>query len=174
VARSANSRYAKRSTEEIQVDRVLTAQLYLQGKTQHEIAKIISDQYTFTITQQNISADLRAIQAVWAKQAEQSFDEVKQKEIARIDLIETRLWEQWERLLDAGKVVANPSLLTEIGRCVDRRLKIFGLDAMLKAEDYNSAISVLTRAGYQVSIPGQGAVAAAVESADRTVDVEAL
>jgi hypothetical protein len=152
----------KRTADQIKNDRLVVARLYLQGKTQREIAEVISEQYDFTITHQIISVELKEIQAIWLKDSIRGFDEIKAQELAKLDLIEAQLWASWEALIEAKKFTPNPALLAEIGRCVDRRLKIFGLDAMLKAEDLDVSIASVVRAGYQVSIPAHGSESAEV------------
>jgi hypothetical protein len=76
---------------EIQERRKVVSDLYLKGKTQWEIAKVVGrDQGT-------VSEDLKAIRKEWAEKTLADFSEAKAEELAKIDLIESAAWEAWMR-----------------------------------------------------------------------------
>ena len=148
----------KRSTIEIKRDRAKIAELYIQGKYQSEIARILE------VTQQQISYDLQAIQAEWLKNTTLALDEYKARELAKIDHTERCYWEAWERSIEEfrsrtikakgikadQKVQAKPeqaeqTIYTEnrcgdprfldgVLKCIERRCKLLGLDAPAKVE----------------------------------------
>jgi DNA-binding CsgD family transcriptional regulator len=67
------------------------AALYLAGLTQWEIAGKVG------ITQGNVSRHLRAVRAEWAAAARADFEARLAEELARINAIERRAWECFER-----------------------------------------------------------------------------
>jgi hypothetical protein len=76
---------------QIQDRRRRIAACYIQGQSQHEIAQKL------TITQQQVSYDLKALRALWLQESLQDFDARKALELQRIDAIERAAWEGWER-----------------------------------------------------------------------------
>lgn len=67
------------------------AQLYCEGKSQFEISKITG------MSQPMISVDLKVIRDAWLATAVLDWDDVKAKELAKLDLIEERMWEAYHR-----------------------------------------------------------------------------
>lgn len=64
-------------------------ELYLQGRTQASIAAALG------VTQGQISHDLSAIRRAWVKDAVRDFDELKSRELAKIDNLEVTYWQAW-------------------------------------------------------------------------------
>ncbi len=67
------------------------AQMYCEGKTQFEISKATG------VTQAMISVDLKTIREAWLATAIMDWDDVKAKELAKLDLVEERMWEAYHR-----------------------------------------------------------------------------
>lgn len=143
-----------RTKAQIERDRTEVARLYLQGKYQHEIAQILE------VSQQQVSYDLKAIQSVWRDVPQAQLNELKAKELARIDELERTYWQAWERSLTPKETTStakegeklkvgkrseqrngNPAFLKGVMDCIDRRCKLLGLDAPIKSE-VTSALSV--------------------------------
>jgi hypothetical protein len=144
----------KRSQVQIERDRAEIARLYLQGVTQATIGERLD------MTQQMVSYDLKAIRVRWRESALINFDEAKAAELAKIDNLEVTYWEAWERSLtefksktirakgaDIKKARANaeqtiktedrngdPRYLEGVRWCIDRRIKLFGLDEPIKID----------------------------------------
>jgi hypothetical protein len=123
--------------------------MYLQGHLQAEIAAHLS------VSQQQISYDLARIRDQWRESALIDFNEAKNRELERIDLLEREYWEQWEKSKEGGvktkgqkKIggeVVETTVQAESGLgdvkylqgvqwCIERRCKILGVDAPSKAE----------------------------------------
>lgn len=132
------------------------ADLYLQGKTQVEIADIVG------LDQSQVSRDLATVQARWRNDTAINLDEAKQVELSRIDTLERTYWDAWERSLEekvktrteqtsnGGKgkdaeasktakasveketLLGNPAYLAGVMNCIERRCKLLGLDAPTK------------------------------------------
>ncbi len=124
--------------------------LYLQGKTQAEIAETVG------LDQSQVSRDLSTIQARWRSDTAINLDEAKQKELAKIDLLEREYWTAWQRTLEektktrteqsktgdksgAAKatieketLLGNPAYLAGIQWCISERCRILGLYAPTK------------------------------------------
>ena len=65
--------------------------LYVQGKTQAEIAEVVR------VSQQQVSRDLEVIRAEWLRCAKLDMDAIKSRELARIEEVEREYWEAWQR-----------------------------------------------------------------------------
>lgn len=126
-----------------------TAALYLQGKWQSEIAQILG------VHQTQVSYDLKFLQRRWYQESVADIAQRKAIELQRIDKIERECWEAYERSKQPREVtvteategahpgrkatlrkegqVGDPRFLTEIGKCVDRRVAILGIGAREEA-----------------------------------------
>lgn len=142
-AKHANTR----TKGQVERDRIEVARLYLQGKYQHEIAELLK------VSQQQVSYDLRAVQAQWRDIPAKQIDELKNKELARIDQLERTYWEAWVDSKKAKETTStakegdrlkvgkrseqrngNPQYLAGVQWCIERRIKLLGLDAPVKSE----------------------------------------
>lgn len=129
-----------RSKIEIKRDRVHIAEMYIQGRYQHEIAEELG------LTQQQISYDLKAIQKEWKKNTTIALDDHKSKEIAKIDRLERTYWQAWEDSRQEGKTKSvkqsntgvvrqirtedqygDPRYLTGVQWCIEQRCKLLGM-----------------------------------------------
>lgn len=134
------------------------ARLYLQGVVQAQIAKRLG------LSQPTVSNDLKAIRTYWLESAIIDLDKRKSMELAKIDEVERNAWEQWEASkkdareierqvtgegeggklnLGEGKTklkgqTGNPKYLEIVLSCIDRRAKMFGLDAPIKFAETDS------------------------------------
>ena len=152
------NRGPKRSKVQIKQDRTQIAQLYMQGKSQTEIAQKLG------LCQQQISYDLKAIQTEWQKDTTLALDAYTARELAKLDHTERRYWEAWERSIEEfrsrtikakgikadQKIQAKPeqaeqTIYTEnrcgdprfldgVLKCIERRCKLLGLDAPARIE----------------------------------------
>lgn len=144
----------KRTKFQIEHDRRITQDMYLRGKTQADIADALG------VTQQQISYDLKAIQQQWREDTTIDLDEAKQRELARIDLLEREYWDAWERSCDEFKVKTirakganaedaknsaeqtmrteprngDPRFLAGVQWCISERSKLLGIYAPTRQE----------------------------------------
>lgn len=131
--------------------RALIAKFYLQGWYQWDIAKEIGcDQAT-------VSRNLDAIRKQWKDAAIRDFDEAKEKELAKIDVLEQTYWESWMRSLTEKETTStkrtkkelqtsdeasikkerrdgNPEFLKGVQWCITKRCEILGFNAPIKSE----------------------------------------
>lgn len=148
----------KRTDAQREHDLELISALYLRGKRQVDIAAELG------VTQQQISYDLKTIQKRWQQKTVVNINEVKQRELARIDELERTYWEAWERSLDertktrterntvGGKenqisrdkasieketLLGVPAYLAGVERCIELRCKILGVYAPTKNVNVN-------------------------------------
>ena len=144
-----------RTKAQIESDRLDVARYYLEGKWQREIAELTG------LSQVMVSYDLAAIQKQWRDVPQAELNELKAKELAKIDNLERTYWEAWENSKKSIKSTStakdgekiklgtrsqerngNPQFLQGVERCVDRRIKLLGLDAPAKSEvNSNTAIA---------------------------------
>jgi hypothetical protein len=134
---------------QVQQRRTTVARLYLQQRTQGEIAREVG------VDQGTICRDLKAIQTEWQRQRLDDFHHGKLRELARIDRLEREYWDAWERSchdreqtvqertsapsgdrLKAGTRTegrdGNSEFLRGVERCIEMRCKILGAFAALK------------------------------------------
>ncbi len=125
------------------------ASRYLHGQRQAEIAEALG------VTQQQISADLKTLQARWQQSALIDLNEAKSRELAKTDELERVYWAEWEAsrqekqitqtrrkgegqaaqaeaMLRRERREGNPAYLAGVQWCIERRCKILGLDAPQK------------------------------------------
>lgn len=118
-----------RTKKQREYDLAEISNLYLQGWIQAAIADHIAKSRPYKITQQTISRDLKTIQERWQASAIRSFDEARARELAAIDNLERVAWEAYQ-----AKEPPDPRFLDRVSWCIDRRVKLLGLDAPTKNE----------------------------------------
>ncbi len=138
---------------QVQQRRKTVARLYLQHRTQWEIAREVG------VNQATVSRDLKAIQAEWQKERLEDFLQAKLRELARIDQLEREYWEAWERSCEPREVKTqekidrgeggqkdsrlragmrterrdgNPAFLDGVQWCLEYRAKVLGIFAPTK------------------------------------------
>jgi hypothetical protein len=139
--------------------------LYLQGWSQMRIAEKLNSDRDYAITQQTISNDLKEVNRRWRENTVIPIDDHKQKELARIDLLEQTYWSAWDKSLETAKTTStkvkdlpasgkdkpgskqyeastrneerdgNPAFLAGVERCIKMRMDLLGLNAPVKSED---------------------------------------
>lgn len=124
----------KRTKVQIEADRKETASLYLKGETQAAIGVRLG------LSQQQIHYDLKRIRAAWLESALQDFDSKRAKELARLDHLETVAWTSFDKSSEDGP--GDKRFLDVVHKCIERRCKLFGLDAPDKI-----------RVGWESSLP---------------------
>jgi hypothetical protein len=130
--------------------------------TQADIAERLNAGRDFTLSQQTISNDIRAIQKEWLASSLRDFDEMRAQELAKIDRLEREYWRGWERSCEDAETVrkegpasgvekivktekgqaGDPRFLAGVMSCIDRRCKLVGMDAPkeLKVYDWRKEI----------------------------------
>lgn len=144
----------KRNKDEREKDLAVVAELYLKGRRQADIARHLSEIRDYTLSQQQVSGDLKLIRKRWLESSLRDFDHLKAQELAKIDQLEVTYWDAWERSLEdkqrtessrttgkevreGAKMVTTPGLgdpryLTGVQWCIGKRCEILGLDAPAK------------------------------------------
>lgn len=127
--------------------------MYLQGMTQMKIAEEIG------VTQAIISKALAICREEWKEKAAMNIDELKQRELAKIDMLELEYWEAWkrsqesvetqrskivgleskapqpkrlERTVTTENHIGDPRYLSGIQWCITKRCEILGINAPTK------------------------------------------
>jgi hypothetical protein len=174
----------KRSKVRREKDLSIIARRYLHGDIQSDIAKDLK------ISQQMVSRDLKVIRERWLNSSLVDFNEMRARELARIDLVEAEAWAGWERSKRARtktrmsgdteqkpshivrtttEEIGDPRFLDEVLKCVDKRCQIFGLDAPVKLTWQDEA----ARAGVDPSALFNelaGSFVEAIRSGENTTD----
>jgi len=136
------------------------SEMYVKAMAQIDIAAELG------CSQKTVSRDIAAIKDAWLQSALVNFDEAQAEALAKVDRLENEYWTAWEsskkdrvkrsktenrkgddedtRL--AQEVHArdgNPSFLQGVQWCIDRRVKILGLDAPQKRKvEHSGSIDV--------------------------------
>jgi hypothetical protein len=119
------------------------AELYLQGVYQNDIAK------KFGVSQPTISKDLRTINKAWMDSALIPYNEAKNRELARVDVLEREYWKEYRASSESRRVVTSArkrgektsagkvetvvkgakdtGILRGVQWCIEQRCKILGL-----------------------------------------------
>jgi len=140
--RNTRSRFQRES------DRRTVTKLYLQGKTQSEIGEIVG------VSRSQVGYDLAVVRKQWLKQTSIALEEHTAQQLAELGMVAGEAWAAWERSLSPREITiveqvddgtrkavirkeerdGSSSYLEIILRCIERRCRILGLDASLKAE----------------------------------------
>jgi hypothetical protein len=125
------------------------AALYLSGKYQSEIARLVG------VSQQQISHDLKTVQREWLASSIRNFDALKAEQLAKIDEAERAYWAAWHRSCQPCEVtttkevtgdvprtettsrrehpVGDPRFLDGVMKCIHQRCDILGLSTATEA-----------------------------------------
>ena len=124
--------------------------MYLKGCGLEEIAALRG------VSRITIHNDLKFIQKQWQDEAVRDFDQLKGRELARVDKLENEYWTAWERSQKPLKAVSqskgtvgkdkftketkrleqrvgDPRYLDGVYKCIERRCRLLGLDAPFRA-----------------------------------------
>jgi len=113
-------------------DRKIIAELYLKGLAQWDIADQVK------VDQSTVSRDLTFIRAQWRKDTLFDFNEAKNRELARIDLLELTNWEAWERSLEEFRSKSIKQRAAKIERQgQEDETRITPIESISKAEGRN-------------------------------------
>jgi hypothetical protein len=132
----------KRTPFQHERDLVLIAELYLRNIRQVDIADRINRQkeYTdigLTVTQSQISHDIKKLHDRWVKKSMDSIDQVKARELARLEQLEREYWSRFLRSESDKDPVGDPRFSQGIERVIEQRRKILGLDAPAKVQTFD-------------------------------------
>jgi hypothetical protein len=149
----------KRTPTQRENDLERIAALYLKGKRQTDIASELG------IVQSQVSYDLKEIHKRWRESALVDMNEAKHRELAKIDELERTYWDAWQRScgektktktekvgregatkasVEKDQMLGNPAYLTGVQWCIERRCKIFGIDAPDKLDVRMKDVSQLS------------------------------
>ncbi|WP_162055040.1 hypothetical protein [Pontibacter pamirensis] len=149
---------AARKPNIVERDRNIVAEYYIKGYSTRSIAKLIGETVGngYTVTHNTVSKDIRALLKQWSADRINDIDQRKTIELEKLDKLERTYWEAWEksardhkkksikvsgkaktpkeklyREITEAEIVAygNPSFLSGIQWCIDKRCKILGIDA---------------------------------------------
>jgi hypothetical protein len=143
----------RREPSQLARDRRRIADLYLKGWLQADIATETG------VDQSTVSRDLKTLQDEWLAAARADFDAAKAQELAKVDRLEREYWDAWGRSCKIAETettesaddgsgaparikaqirkegqVGDPRFLTGVQWCIERRCKILGIDAPVRAD----------------------------------------
>ncbi len=121
----------KRTKKQREYDLQEISEMYLKGWIQAKIADRLSANREYTITRQTISRDIKTVQQRWLDASVRNFDEARAQELAKIDHLEIVYWEQFkssQETVENDNDVGDPRFLQGVQWCIDRRVKLLGLE----------------------------------------------
>ena len=101
-----------------------------------------------SVSQTTVCHDLKAIRKEWRESSIRDFDEARERELCKLDLLEGEAWAAWQRSQEpaestrvtqdgSGKVaqkivqhpIGDPRFLDQVLKCIAARRALLGLDA---------------------------------------------
>ena len=138
---------AARSKIQREKDLVETERRYIRGETQAVIAADIG------VSQRTISSDIKEIMKRWRKDTAFDLDDMKNRELVKINNLEMTYWEAWQQSCEDAETLTarttprgaektkqlkgqsgNPSFLSGVQWCINKRCEILGINAPVKSE----------------------------------------
>ena len=163
-----------------EAQRTRIAGLYLEGRTQAEIAAVVG------LSQQQISRDLKAIRKEWKNARIRDYNLAQEEQLQRVDKIERNAWDEWARSKQAAESetqkttgdgievsrtvkgqCGDPRYLDIALKCVDRRCRILGLETPTRTT-IEADIAVLSPAERQRLLEDERNRELLLELAERT------
>jgi hypothetical protein len=96
----------KRTRFEVERDRALIAELYLQRHTQADIAERLG------MTQQMVSYDLKAIERQWQEASVEDLAAIKRRLLDEIEVMEAEYWRKWRQ--SEGRITQSGSKVIKL------------------------------------------------------------
>jgi hypothetical protein len=152
----------KRNAFQKALDRKTTIEFLSAGKTYTFIARHISDNRAYSITPEQLRADMTGLQEVMIAEAMSHGLEAIAEELDKIENLMVDISRRLQQFRDGDKGAA-PFLKLMADLCA-RKTHLKGGENFIKAQDLNQAIERVTRAGFVVSDP--------LESREEPIDVE--
>jgi uncharacterized protein YjcR len=132
----------KRNRTQIALDSAQATNLYLQGFTMSDIAEKLE------ISIDMVKYDLAKVRQNWLEHARLDLNELKAKELAKLDYLEQQVWAQWQQSqqpqtkitqeeseikgtstkTETINLAANPKYAETILKIQERRSKMLGYD----------------------------------------------
>jgi len=143
----------KRTPKQIAADRADIADMYLRGWQQVRIAEHLTkvSEHGITYSLEMVKRDLKEVRAQWRRSALIDFDAAKQEQLAKLDLMECQVCDQWLRSCEdykkhtegstpkgpidkteTGGQTGDPRYMNVLLSIIERRCKLLGLDAPTK------------------------------------------
>lgn len=132
--------FVNRDDLEEEIQRVEISKLFLQGKHPIEIARQKHMDFD------TVLAHLEVCRERWANLSLMDMDAAIREEIAKINHLESEYWAAWQEskvtILESGKgkgrksisMCGDSTFLAGVLGCIDRRIKLMGLDAPIKID----------------------------------------
>ena len=119
----------RRTEDQRHRDLALCARMYLQGYTQREIRDSLNtrDGVKYQLSHVTVHNDLTKARELWLASALVDIDQVKARQLARLDLIERETWEAWEQSKEGDNSPGDIQFLKLALQIVKDRNEVMGL-----------------------------------------------
>jgi hypothetical protein len=116
-----------RTPRQRELDLVALAEMYLRGLPQYLIAEQLH------VSRQQVAYDIRALRLRWKKSADTDFATKVAQEVARLNHLETVLWETWDKSCEVAEDgIGDKSFLEQVQSCIDLRMRAMGIGKLDK------------------------------------------
>lgn len=96
LQKTSRSKHAnKRTPEQIERDRAIAIEMYNKGYTQHEIAAYISDISDYSISNRQVSEDIKKVRERWLETQQDEYRVLVRQELSRLEAFENEAWRAW-------------------------------------------------------------------------------
>lgn len=95
--KKGNSSGLRRKAGQIELDRRDIALLYVQGYSIRDVWKKFNETREYNLAYTTVANELQNIREMWINHYLDEYDANLAKELAKIDNLEARAWEEWER-----------------------------------------------------------------------------
>lgn len=93
----------KRTTPQIAADLKFCEHWHVRGKTDAQLAEMLAKIRPYTLSRQQVNADLQKLRAMWEESAITKRGDAIARELAGLQAQEDELWEAWEKSKLAAK-----------------------------------------------------------------------
>jgi hypothetical protein len=124
----------KRSVAQRAADLEFTECHVLRGRTQAEIAELLTAARPYRVSRSQISYDIDTLKTRWLDAAGEAFAAARARSLRTLALAEREAWEHFDRSRKQDSGAGNPAFLRTILEIHDRRTKLLGLDAPVRQE----------------------------------------
>jgi len=172
-----NNGNSPRTSAQRERDIELETELYLRGYTYLQISATLAERDppdNYSISAASIGRDLAQVRKKWQEQSLHHMTEQKNKELAKLDLIEREAWEAWERSCNPSwakqenkrvnkntgamdttsriditrSEVGDPRFLQIMQKCSEQRCRLLGLEKTINVN--NTQIQAIMVGGQRI------------------------
>ena len=106
----------KRTLGQRERDLCTIARMYVRGHTQMEMIDAITKDQPYELTRGAITRDLKEVRRRWAQEYLADYNDLRIRELAHIDALESAYWDAWQRSMVDKEEVTTETIRDEYSR----------------------------------------------------------